>query len=98
MAEYISLYEKETIINFNDGEKSASYFTLNDAKKRMLLKLKEERPNEVTIKEMPGGGLEAVFPKDWVKVRPPRIMTDEQREKAVERGKKLAEMRKNKEV
>lgn len=96
MSEFNPACERETIINFNDGEKTASYYTLNDSKKRMLMKLKDERPNEVVIKEMPGGGLEAVFPKDWVKVRPPRIMTDEQREKAVERGKKLAEMRKNK--
>jgi hypothetical protein len=38
------------------------------------------------------------IPKAWVKIRKPRVMTEEQREKLVERGKRLAASQKNKPI
>ena len=34
--------------------------------------------------------VEVTFPKKWVKIRPPRKLTEEQRVNAVERGRALA--------
>lgn len=87
---FSSAYETETIINFNNGEKEASYYTLNVHKKQMLRDLAKERPDAVKIKEYPSGAVEATFPKTWIKIRPPRILTDEQRAELSERGKMLA--------
>lgn len=56
----------------------------------MLRDLAKERPDEVKIKEYPSGAVEATFPKTWIKIRPPRILTDEQRAELSERGKMLA--------
>ena len=51
-----------------------------------------ERNDEEKIikKRYPSGAVEATFPKTWIKIRPPRILTDEQRAELSERGKMLA--------
>lgn len=83
-------YERETIINFNNAEKTASYYTLNYGKRQMLLQLAEEYPNDVKIVAQRDDMVEATLPKSWIKVRPPRKMTEEARQKMIERGKALA--------
>ena len=45
----LSLYEQETIINFNEKEKTASVYTHNRALCRKLERLVEERPNECRL-------------------------------------------------
>lgn len=86
-------YEKETVINFNNAESTASYYTLNSAKRQMLLNLAKEYPDDVKITKKTDDMVEAVFPKSWIKVRPPRKLTDDQRAELVERGKALAAKR-----
>lgn len=83
-------YEKETIINFNNAEQNASCYTLNTHKRQMLLNLAEEYPDDVKIISKRDDMVEVTFPKKWVKIRPPRKLTEEQRVNAVERGKALA--------
>ena len=83
-------YERETVINFNNAEKEASYYTLNYGKRQMLLRLAEEYPDDVKIVSQRDDMVEAILPKSWIKVRPPRKMTEEERQKLVERGKALA--------
>lgn len=89
-AGYGAGYEKETIINFNNAESVASYYTLNHNKRQMLIKLAKEYPDEVKIISQTEDSIEASFPKSWIKIRPPRKMTEEERERMVERGKALA--------
>ena len=85
-----SAFERETIINFNNAEKTASYYTLNYGKRQMLLELANEYPDDVKIIAQREDMVEATLPKSWIKVRPPRKMTEEERQKLVERGRALA--------
>lgn len=87
---FSTAYEKETIINFNNAEQNASCYTLNTHKRQMLLNLAEEYPDDVKIISKRDDMVEVTFPKKWVKIRPPRKLTEEQRVNAVERGRALA--------
>ena len=87
---FSAAYEKETIINFNNAEQNASCYTLNTHKRQMLLNLAEEYPDDVKIICKRDDMMEVTFPKKWVKIRPPRKLTEEQRVNAVERGRALA--------
>ena len=87
---FSAAYEKETVINFNNAEQNASCYTLNTHKRQMLLNLAEEYPDDVKIISKRDDMVEVTFPKKWVKIRPPRKLTEEQRVNAVERGSALA--------
>ena len=87
---FSAAYEKETVINFNNAEQNASCYTLNTHKRQMLLNLAEEYPDDLTIISKRDDMVEVTFPKKWVKIRPPRKLTEEQRVNAVERGRALA--------
>lgn len=81
----LSRYEQETVIRFNEEEREAVIFTYNRALQRQMDKLAEERPGEVTLiraeKEGTASAKEYRIHKQWVKVRPSRILSEE--EKAV---------------
>ena len=79
-----TLIEKETIFNFNEGEKEASIYTFNPALKRKLENLAQERPDECKPAGSwcPPDAVEYLIPKSWIKIRPTRIMTDEQKAEA----------------
>lgn len=87
---FSAAYEKETVINFNNAEQNASCYTLNTHKRQMLLNLAEEYPDDVKIISKRDDMVEVTFPKKWVKIRPPRKLTEEQRVNAVARGRALA--------
>lgn len=87
---FSAAYEKETVINFNNAEQNASCYTLNTHKRQMLLNLAEKYPDDVKIISKRDDMVEVTFPKKWVKIRPPRKLTEEQRVNAVERGRALA--------
>lgn len=87
---FSAAYEKETVIYFNNAEQNASCYTLNTHKRQMLLNLAEEYPDDVKIISKRDDMVEVTFPKKWVKIRPPRKLTEEQRVNAVERGRALA--------
>ncbi len=75
--------EKETIICFNEAEKTAEVFTYRQSLIRQLDGLTEERPTEATrVKANAEGGVTYTVPKTWIKIRPKRILTEEQKEKA----------------
>lgn len=61
---------------------------------RKLTALAEQYPDDVIIEKMPednGGVILVKLPKKWFKIKPPtkRTLTDEQREKLVERMKNI---------
>lgn len=78
----LSLYEQETIINFNEEEKTASVYTHNRALRRKLEQLAEQRPEEcrLTKTSHDGKAVDYAIPKTWVKITPKRVLTDEQKE------------------
>ena len=73
--------ERETIINFNEAERTASVYTHNEALKERLLALCRTRPEQVRQTDANRwGGLTFELPKKWLKVSPPRKPTPAQLE------------------
>ena len=77
-------YERETIINYNQEEDTASVYTHSTALINRLEKLTDKGCVKIKYGE---GFAEYEVPKKWVKIRPPREMSEEQRAAASERAK-----------
>ncbi len=76
----LSNIEKETVINFNEAERTASIYTHNEALKRQLLELCRTHPEQVCqTAANRWGGLTFELPKKWLKVSPPRVLSPAQR-------------------
>ena len=76
----LSNIEKETVINFNEAERTASIYTHNEALKRQLLELCRTYPEQVhQTTNNRWGGLTFELPKKWLKVSPPRVLSPAQR-------------------
>lgn len=90
-----SRLEQETIINFNEEEKTASVYTFNKRLQRKLARLAEEYPDECRKAKtwQPGESVEYIVPKKWIKVNAPRVLTEEQKQAASERAKAMADKR-----
>lgn len=84
----LTAIEKETIINFNEAEKTAEIETFSKPMIRQLEKAKADYPCDVSLCEGSDGSYTASFPKKWIKIRPPRVLTDEQRAEIAQRFKK----------
>lgn len=85
---------KETVVGYIDSEKTASLCSGERKWINRILKLKEEHPDEIDIKEYPEnnqGIILAHFPKKWLKINPPRQMSDEQKAAMAERLKTARE-------
>ena len=78
----LSRYEMETIINFNEEEPTASVYTHNGALRRRLEKLAQEWPGECRLVRSchDGKAVDYTIPKKWLKVNPPRILSEEEKE------------------
>lgn len=78
----LTRYEQETIVNFNEEEKTASVYTHNKALIGRLKQLSEERPEECRLERTShwGQAVDYIIPKSWVKVSPPRRLTEAQKE------------------
>ena len=62
----LSNIEKETVINFNEAERTASVYTHNEALKRQLLELCQTHPEQVRQTAANAwGGLTFELPKKW---------------------------------
>ena len=77
----LSLFERETIINYNEGEPTASVYTHNRALRRTLDKLAQEHPEDCKVDRVSheGAATDYIIPKAWVKIRPPRIASEAQK-------------------
>lgn len=73
-------YEQETIINFNDEEKTASVYTCNKSLRNRLAAFAADRPDECVFKMDDGYAVWYTVPKKWVRIKPPRTVSDAQRE------------------
>lgn len=72
--------ERETIITYNEAEAVASVYTMNGVLIRKLESLTASRPGEARrVKNHPDGAQEYEVPKKWIRVQPPRVLTDEQK-------------------
>lgn len=96
----LSNYERETIINFNEGEDTASIYTHNRGLLRKLERLAQERPKECRLGGAKftheGRAAEYYIPKGWIRVNPPRAaapLTEEQKQQRREQLAKLRDSR-----
>jgi len=80
----VSLYERETIINFNEAEATAGIYTHNIALRNKLLKLSQTEP-ELRIIRQSEDMLEVDVPKKWIRVSPPKKLSEETRQKMADR-------------
>lgn len=90
----LSNYERETIINYNQEGKTANVFTHHPALIRKLDKLCEDFPDNFKCDSredhfgVPCGDYSV--PKQYVTIRAPRIMSDEQKAAIRERFAKAS--------
>lgn len=87
---YLTKYERETIVNFNEGEDTASVYTHNKPLRRRLEQLAQERPEECRLYRVShwDQAVEYYIPKSWIKIRPPRQISDAEKERMRENFKK----------
>ena len=82
----LTKYEMETIYNYNQEEPLASCYTRDKSLIRRLDTLAEKH-KEITVVRACEGVREYTFPKKWIKVRAPKELSDEQREKMAKRAR-----------
>lgn len=86
------LLERETIISYNQLEKTGNVYTFDPKVIDRLNKEAKERPEDCkVIKEGPEGAMEYEVPKKWLRPRPSRKMeyTEEERAEMSARMKKI---------
>lgn len=82
----------EIAIEWIRGSKVATISAYTGSKiKGRIMKLKESNPDEVDVHENKDGSICAHVPIRWVKISPPRQMTEEQKIAAGERMRQLHE-------
>ena len=81
--------EIETIINYTNADTYAEAYTNNTVIMKKYLKLAESNPKEVVVVQSDINSVCIRFPKKWVKIKPPRIMSEEQKQAAAERLRQL---------
>lgn len=87
----LSKYEKETIIVFNEAEKTASVNTYNQSLIRQLREYNKKSPTNYVINKDGEQYIECTVPKSMIKIKYPRNFSDEQRAKMSERMRAIRE-------
>ena len=87
----LSRYERESILNYNAGEQTATLYTRDKAVMRKLDTLVADFPDTYMLTEQDEVSKTYSFPKSYVSYRKPRAVSTEQRERArqmmIERNK-----------
>lgn len=84
----LSLYEQETIINYNQGEAGATIFTYSKSLISRVEKLRKRLPDEVALlREEKTGAREYRVPKSWIKLNPERKLTAEEISRRKQQGR-----------
>lgn len=85
----LTKYEQETIINYNAGEQIASVYTADKVVMRKLDALVAEFPEAYRVVSETDISKEYSMPKLYVSYRKPRRISEEQRNLARERMKRI---------
>ena len=90
----LTKYEQETIILFNESESTAAVYTYNTGLQNTLNSLYQSHPEQVTQTGDNGyGGLTYSLPKKWVKIAPPRVLSEAQKKVLEDMNRKNKERR-----
>ena len=91
----LSAYEKETIINFNEDEKTAYIYTYNKAMIKKLDEYCKMFPGLFTLENENyyGKHLSKTYqiPKKYVSIRKPKILAEGQKVLAIDKARKMRE-------
>jgi endonuclease YncB( thermonuclease family) len=82
----LSLYEKETVILYNDEDKIGTIYTCNAALIRKMDKLVLKYPDTFSLKYEDEVSKTYYVPKKLISIKTPRIYTPEQKQKMQEQG------------
>lgn len=73
----LSKYEMETVIRFDESDSIAIVYTYNRALKNRLKKLSVSHGEDCRVGDSDGfGGITYRIPKDWVRIRPKKTMSE----------------------
>lgn len=87
--------EQETIILFNEAETTASVYTHNASLLRLLQDLCQSYPAQANQSaDNHYGGLTFEIPKKWVKITPPRVLSEAQKKVLEDMNRRNQEHRK----
>lgn len=81
--------ENENVVEFLKGADTATATLSQGRYISKIKKLAEKYPDECEVFENKDGSILAHFPVKWIKISPPRQMSDEQKEAASDRFKKM---------
>jgi len=81
----------ENVIEWLRGQDTVALTLCSGSKfaNKIIKKYSKSHPDEVTYHVNEDGSVFAHVPLKWIKISPPRKMTDEQRQKAGERMRKM---------
>ena len=94
---YIEAFN-ENVIEFLKGQKTATVTLCTKTRlNSKIRKIAKERPDECQIDvENSDGSIVAHLPVKWIKINPSKIMTEEEKEIAKQRGREMYEKNKDK--
>lgn len=93
----LTSYEQETIINFNEEEKTAAVYTYNKSIIKMLDKCCIDYPDMFKLIRVDKYGKHTsksyAIPKKYIKIKKPKVLSGEQRILAIDKAKKMREIK-----
>lgn len=91
----LTKYEQETIILFNEKDAVASVYTYNIGLQNTLRGLCESHPAQVKqTDDNQNGALTFALPKKWIKIAPPRVLSEAQKKVLEDMNRRNQERRK----
>lgn len=87
----------ENVIDWVTGKDKASVTFSQQKYISRVKKLAQNHPGEVKLDENLDGSIYATVPLSWIKISPPRKVSEEQKEAATERLKKMWEEKRSNE-
>ena len=77
----------ENVIEFLTGDKTATLTISQQKYKNRLYELKERFPDDVDIRENNNGSILAHVPTKWIRINPPRKLSEEYKTELAQRVK-----------
>jgi len=81
----LTRYEMETVVNYNEEQRTASVYTHNNRLIHKLMDSCKRFPDLFKLEQEQGQAKTFIIPKKYISIRQPKIMTAEQKQQAQER-------------
>ena len=79
-------FEKETIINYNESESTATVYTYNLELRKKLKRL-ADKTTDCKIRQEGRGFAEFIVPKRWVSIDMPKMLSESEKKAVIAKGK-----------